>query len=221
MRTLNEVVFDLDGTLIDTMPAYADIFVEVCSGTIDATPETTREYYLEHSGKFLADQFDGYLRSIGHPITEDLVAQMDLKFKELAYDTPIRLFEGAAAVLGFFGSQSPRPRLLISTSSSNARHKLECCKIAHRFDRVLGGAHGRKGSEHFNAFAVDARRSITAWAKDACSIGDSPHDMELAHEFGVFAIGVAHTVSRDKLLKAGAQLVVDRIAQLPEALLAL
>jgi pyrophosphatase PpaX len=54
--------------------------------------------------------------------------------------------------------------------------------------------------------------------EDAIFVGDSPHDVESGRAAGVRTIGVTWgAASRDELARAGADLVIDDVEQLPAA----
>jgi len=53
--------------------------------------------------------------------------------------------------------------------------------------------------------------SLEQFAQQSVYFGDGPGDMRLAKEAGIFAIGVAQTVSPDLLKEAGADLVIEKI----------
>ena len=71
------VLFDLDGTIIDTMGHYARIASKLIAETLQSiTPKEALERYLETSGRSFRDQ----LRLIGVP--EDKVEELAARFEE-------------------------------------------------------------------------------------------------------------------------------------------
>ncbi len=49
-RTLSTLVFDLDGTLLDSMPVLADIFCDVLADQRGLSREFSRRIYYELAG---------------------------------------------------------------------------------------------------------------------------------------------------------------------------
>ena len=65
-------------------------------------------------------------------------------------------------------------------------------------------------------FAKLAALSLEEFSQRSFCCGDGVRDMEIAGMFGIYAIGVAQTVGKKELLKAGADVAVDRIEEVIE-----
>jgi len=57
MKTLGLLIFDMDGTLIDSMELHAQVFSQILYERFDIPVEVSKTEYLKTAGKPLDEQF--------------------------------------------------------------------------------------------------------------------------------------------------------------------
>ncbi len=176
------VMFDLDGTLVDTMQAFADLAAVVMHEQHDADPVEARKRYLETSGLPFCQQLE-----IIYPGSSLNAAASDT-FEERKLEICRR------NTIDDRGRETLRElrrrgyKLVLSSNTGQdvvddflRREGLDF-DLALGFDAALGlakgGPHAKKAHEHL------ALAPGEAWF-----IGDSIKDGELAHENGMPFIG--------------------------------
>ena len=101
----------------------------------------------------------------------------------------------------------------MSTGSRTAVSKERLAKLdlLRYFSVILGSNEIPKGPKHIEEFAKSVNLPTEEFAKQSFYCGDGVRDMKIAKMFGIYAIGVAQTLSKEKLLEAGADVAVDKI----------
>jgi phosphoglycolate phosphatase len=199
-------VFDFDGTLVDSMGAFADIAADVM--------ET-------HYGMHYADARRRYLQTSGIPFFQ----QLDVIFPEgeknstLADEFEQRKLDGFFAepyfgdvveALGYLRSKG----LKTVVSSNNFQYNVDefVAQNPAPFDHVLGFKDGfAKGRDHFRHL-MEAEGVA---AGEIVFVGDSLKDGERALDSGVAFIGRTGTFGRDEFLQQFPSIaVVDSLLEL-------
>ena len=70
--------------------------------------------------------------------------------------------------------------------------------------------------KHIEKFAELAGLPVEEFSSQSFYCGDGARDMEIAKMFNIYAVGVAQTVSKEKLFQVGADVAVDRIGEVIE-----
>ena len=230
---INAILFDKDGTLFDFYRTWGSVTEEAALLLADGDRERAK-FVLENSGK---DPVTGkyapaspIASGSNRQIVEVWCGLLGIPDIETAFENVRELFlrrqkQGAVPVLDldlFFGRLKGRGlRLGIATmdSEESARATMRMFGAERHLDFICGfdTGHGVKpGGGMVEAFA---RQTATA-PENLAVVGDSPHDMHMAHAGKAGrVIGVLTGVSpREALIEAGAHQVTDSIAEL-EALL--
>ena len=208
-RTLRCVVFDLDGTLIDTMQTFADVAAQVMHEHHDAESAVARRRYLETSGIPFEHQLQ--VMYPDDPRNADAVrAFEDRKVKATGNVPPSQDTAEALASLKLAG-------LKLAVSSNNFQANVDdfakVCPVP--LDLLLGfGAELAKGAPHFDKVCAE----LELRAKDLLFVGDSLKDGELARACKVDFIGKVGTFPATAFDEAGYE-HVDTIAGLAKRVL--
>lgn len=230
MTTVRAVLFDKDGTLFDFYKTWGPV-TEAAALAVAEGDQAKAEHILANSGKDLAT---GRYRP-GSPIasgSNQEIAQLwaDLLGRSHAvgeiYQRMETMFlenqkKGSVPVLdlpAFFTRLRGRGlKLGIATmdSEQGALAAMDRYNARSHLDFICGfdTGHGVKpGGGMVQAFA----RLMEMPVAEIAVVGDSPHDIEMAHAGGAGrAIGVLTGVSpREALMACGAHIVIDSIAEL-------
>jgi phosphoglycolate phosphatase-like HAD superfamily hydrolase len=199
---------DLDGTLIDSMPALADLATEVVEGVYGTPRMLARELYLATCGlpfiKQLEEIFPGDRRNLGASITFEAMKP--------ARCGDIRMSSETRRTLDRIRGMGAR----IAVSSNNGVKNVDAFARAagFDFDMALGFGGGlAKGKPHLDA----ATRAFAVDRQEMLFVGDSLHDGEIAEREGVPFVGLATTLSAERfMLRFPHVPVLRRFSALPE-----
>lgn len=207
-------VFDLDGTLVDTMPACGRIFAELAA-SYGCDPDEARSFYFATTGSPVREQFREIIRRTGRSPAPEELACLWVEFGRRFDKEPTVFFDGAADLLHEL--RAAGTVLFVSSASpdNTVRRRLTDGGVLDLFELPLGSTAIHKGRGHHDEFAARVgARHADDFAKDAFLCGDGETDMRIAASVGAFAIGVMGTVDGTRLLAAGANRVVPSVASL-------
>lgn len=192
---LGGVIFDLDGTLGDTLP--------VCFAAFRAT--TARFLGLEHTEDELRAMFgpteEGILAGLLPDTSEQAIEHFLDGYRSHHHLTP-RPFDGIVGLLDRLDARHIPAAVVTGKGPRSARMSLDAWGITDRFDRVEpGGDHGSIKRERMAAV-------VTGWEVDpgsVVSVGDAVTDIAAARHAGVIPVVAAWSPGTDAAaLRAGA-----------------
>ena len=203
------LIFDFDGTVVNSMPRLADIATELINRYYGLSLEISRNLYILTSGLPFVEQLE-YMFP-GKKENRQIVEEFERQKEEDVMNEP--LFPETKDVLAYLASQGHK----IVISSSNFQHimeeYMERCGLAP--DLVLGHKEGfSKGKDHFD-YIKDYFQADT---EDLVFIGDSLRDFEKARDNGVRFIGRISTFTEDDFRQAGADQVIHDLRELMQVL---
>ena len=175
---LNGIIFDLDGTLGDTLPVCFEAF---------------RQAIFEFTGRSLTDQ---EIRATFGPSEEGIIrSQVPERWRECLdmYVNAYRRehakapdpFPGMREALRRLGEGGVRRAVVTGKSIVTADISLEAMGIRSHFDIVQGGA------AEGDVKPRNIKKVLEVWgmaAVEAGYVGDAPSDMDAAHKAGVVAL---------------------------------
>lgn len=206
-------IFDLDGTLVDSVPTFCEIFAQ-CVAPYGIAPADAAEFYRATTGQPMEKQFRELLERFGHaPDTADVVRVKKQADDEFLKRT-VRFFPAARTLVRLRAYKWTYNFLSSASSDKNVRKRLAEGWITAAFTRHRGSTAVPKGPEHVAIFAQAVKESVEAFSRQAFFCGDGEADMRIGKTHGMYAIGIAGTVTRERLFAAGADRVVDSISEL-------
>jgi phosphoglycolate phosphatase len=180
------VVFDFDGTLVDTMQSFADVAADVMATLFQVHFDWARRRYLETSGIPFFQQLEAIFP--GDERNAEAAEQFERRklkgFFSEGFDTDVRNALDSLKREGY----------KIAVSSNNFQHLLDefVSNESVDFDLVLGCRDNFfKGKDHFKAI----RRKLGVAAHEILFVGDSLMDAQRAAESGVRFVGRTGTFS--------------------------
>lgn len=212
--TLQAIVFDLDGVLIDSAACHRAAFEEVF------LPFGVRDFeYSRYAGWRTAEVVDSVLQQVPCLLTPGLIAEVGSRKSQLA-----RLKIAAKPVdpecLAVLEKLAARYKLALASSGS--RESVESFLMAnqcrHLFQSVLSGDNVSRAKPDPEIY----RRSLLSLdvpAPESVVVEDAIAGILAARAAGAAVIGMAGTSPADQLLAAGASHVIDKLSQLPELLI--
>ena len=204
------VMFDLDGTLIDTMGALADLAAECMEARFGTPRAEARRRYLQTSGIPFRQQLEViYPGDEGNDGTSGTFERRKRSICEAAELEP-----GTVAALQALRSSG----LILVVSSNSAQHYVDefAGRAAFGFDLALGFGDGlAKGEPHVRR----ACELFSVAREQLLFVGDSLKDGELARCSGVRFVGKSGTFSREQFEAAWPGVpVIETIGELVELL---
>jgi phosphoglycolate phosphatase-like HAD superfamily hydrolase len=201
------LLLDLDGTLVDTMHAFADLAAEIIARRFELAPRNARRLYLQTSGVPFAQQLEVIFGE--HPAAADAAAEYEGRKHAIAASA--QMDEETRGAL-----EDVRARgigLVVSSNGMQPHVDRFAARARGLFHLALGfGGALAKGEPHIALVerALGVRRERLAF------VGDSLRDGELATAAGVRFVGRTGTFSRRELSARFPEApVVESIAELP------
>jgi phosphoglycolate phosphatase-like HAD superfamily hydrolase len=183
---MNLVVFDLDGTIVDSMPSLTALALSVCAHIMPGVPESTvRRIYDETAGLPFREQLNKMNRDCqGNPLLHTQVLdEAALHYANihaiLAPLFPLTLLGHNMAHCRRESRAAWRFALVSSTSKRiiNKMRQLWLCD----FDHIYG--YYDDVSKH--AQIRTAMRMVDTDEQHTHYIGDTPHDLRIARDLGI------------------------------------
>lgn len=195
MTAAPTIVFDLDGTLIDSRDAMVAAFAAAFRRTVGAGPAPVGEF-LALQGK----RFDEILAALGLPVAmwEPFIEESRLRVNS------VPVIPGVQALLERLVAGGYQLALLTGKDRGRTDELLAALGLSAFFSAVVTSTDGLPTKPAPDAvwailelLGCDPRR--------ACMVGDAPADIEAATAAGIYAIGVGWGIgSAAALSQAGA-----------------
>jgi len=203
------MLFDFDGTLVDTMGVYQEFVRSILSEYPDIDLDKAMIAYLETSGLPFSQQ----LRMI-FPEKNDLFwDEVNKKFEE----KKIKMLESVTLNVGVEDAlvklKHDGKKLALSSSTKQALVDRTFSKYADLFDLVLGFREPSfgKGAAHFG----EVMKYFAVGPSEIVFIGDSLKDQSIARDFNVPFIAKIGTFSRERFLAVDSDVqCIDSISDL-------
>ncbi|MCM3635784.1 MULTISPECIES: pyrophosphatase PpaX [Paenibacillus] len=208
MRAYDTVLFDLDGTILDTNELIIASFLHALKGTVDEG--FNREHIIPSMGAPLEDQmrrFSG-LEKVDHLI--EAYREVNLRL----HDEYVKLFDQVEDVLAILHRENIKLGVVTTKMRLTTDKGLAFTDIAKYMDVVItiddvenAKPHPEPVLKAIEALGADPARTIM--------VGDSTMDIESGVQAGVTTVGVAWSLKGGQVLRdVGAHYVIQTMNEL-------
>jgi HAD superfamily hydrolase (TIGR01509 family) len=218
-RPFRAVVFDCDGTLVDSERLYAEVDAELFAQ--HGAPISAEDILATYTGQTVKAMLADVQSRFGVRFPDDLPARMEaLVDDRLARD--LRAFAGAVELTQHLAASDVPLAVASNSFLSRVRSNLAATGLAALFgDRLATGDRVKQPKPAPDVYLLAAQMVGIAPA-DCVAVEDSPTGVRGAVAAGMTVIGFAdghHGFAPAALLDAGAALVVPSYAVLADVLL--
>lgn len=177
------VLFDLDGTLIDSIGLIVDAMHHAFEGFDGPVPDDSA--WMQGIGTPLYKQLALYARS---PDELEMLRERYRAYQFIHHDNVIKEYPGTTAVLEHLHARGIVMGIVTSKGDELARRGLELTGLAKYLPVVIGADSVTKHKPEPEPVLLALERLGVA-ASDALMMGDSPHDISSGNAAGVRTVG--------------------------------
>jgi HAD superfamily hydrolase (TIGR01549 family) len=205
-RVIRAVLFDWDGTIIDTAEASFRCYVRTFA---DFGIAFDRDAYE----RTYSPNWYHTFRLIG--LSEDLWHDADARWLAYFAEETVDLMAGAREAL----ESLPMPKGIVTSGGrERVTRELDRHGVAHHFQQVVFGTDAKERKPHPEALHLCLERLGVA-ADEAAYVGDSPEDVLMAKAANVFSVAVPGGYPNRAALEAArpdvmAEGIVDAVSHL-------
>ena len=174
MKNYNYYLFDLDGTLIDTVDLICECFRHTAQETENIS--LTKEEILPNIGLPLRDQMCLYFGKMTESEYK-LKAAYHMCYQELIYKAYIKCFDGVKDTLSKLKRDKKQLSVVTSRALFFAEEYLEYTGIYPYFDYLITPELTNRHKPHAEP-ALKAMDLMSAVPEETLLVGDSDHDIE-------------------------------------------
>jgi HAD superfamily hydrolase (TIGR01509 family) len=201
---------DLDGTLVDSIPAMCRVYLEFLKTfRIDGSEEE----FDELNGPSLREIV--FLLKKRYELEEDLESLCDLYKAKVsdAYRRYVNPMEGAEKALQDIAGSGYRLLLTTSATREIAHELVKSRGWDQYFQQYVYGDEVSNSKPAPDIYAL-ALSKADADPKNVVAVEDSPNGIKSAKSEGIYVIGLAMRHSGEELVSAGADRVAGRLGEI-------
>ena len=217
---IRAVVFDLDGTLVDSAPGLQTVVNVVLEA--QRCPPIGLADVQSMIGDGITALINKAFAQHGRTLSEKDLDAAASQFRDIYAESGPRetpLFSGARDILQQLSSLGISLGLCTNKPQRSTEPLLDALKIDHYFSAVFGGdlLAGIRKPDPRHVLAVLGRLGIDA--AEAVMVGDSPNDIHAGQGAGLPVIAVTYGYSLGPIEALGADYFIDSLTELPTLLL--
>jgi len=199
MNNLKAVLFDMDGTLADSIPFHQAAWVMFLkTHGILLNPE---QFQAQNHGN-IATMIKHFF---GSELSEESLLQLGNEKEELyrdSYRKHIREIDGLTGFLSILKNQDIMVALTTMGDLANINFILDSLQIGSFFQVITSGQEVTKGKPDGEIYELTLRK-MNLKSTDCLVIEDSVDGVRAARHAGIKVIGMTSSLSSDELMKHG------------------
>ncbi|OXM85020.1 pyrophosphatase PpaX [Paenibacillus rigui] len=205
---IQTVLFDLDGTIIDTNELIIQSFLHTFEGV---TPEpVTREHIIPNMGRPLVEQMQYFT---GRTEVEDLV-QKYRAFNVGKHDDLVTEFPRVKETVAQLHAAGIKLGIVTSKVRLTSLMGLKLCGLSDYFQTIVSVDDVQKAKPDPEGIRK-AMKELGSSPETTLMVGDSHYDIDAAHNAGVQSAGVAWSMKGIEYLKSyNPTYIIDDITEL-------
>ena len=197
------LLFDLDGTMLNSDPIHEAIFTEMWASRGLPTPEG---FYIEQvHGRLNVDVFAEYLPD--EPDPQGLSAWKEAQFRD-RLPSPYPETPGLTGFLDHAQAQGWQLAVVTNAMRLNAEAMLGAIGLRDRFEVIVIGEECAHGKPHPLPY-LTAMQLLGESPETCIAFEDSPSGMRAAATSGAYSIGVRSALSDAELRAVGAKMTIE------------
>lgn len=204
MKKENLLVFDIDGTLLDSENVHQTGFVNALHAIGVESVNTNWESYTHLTDSFIAKQ--NYELDVNRGFSAQMLLQFEAEFMKLIHDCNVTQIAGANTFLQKIITET-NYAVCFATGSMLLPAKLKLDRAGIQYNQALLEASNNYFSREeivTSAIAKAKKHFKVQSFKRIISLGDGVWDVKTAHNLGIEFIGIgAH--NKEKLQNVGAK----------------
>jgi pyrophosphatase PpaX len=180
---IHTVLFDLDGTIIDTNELIIQSFLHTFEGVTQQP--VTRDHIIPNMGRPLVEQMKYFT---GRDIVDDLVEKYR-KFNIDRHDELVTEFPGVRETLGKLHAAGIKLGIVTSKVRITSEMGLKLCGLYHYLDVIVTVQDVERAKPDPEGIRK-ALKELGSAGEGAIMVGDSHYDIEAAHNAGIPSVAV-------------------------------
>ncbi|WP_085991371.1 pyrophosphatase PpaX [Oceanobacillus senegalensis] len=205
--SIRTILFDLDGTLIDTNELIIASFTHTLNNHYNL--DYTREQIIEFNGPPLIDTFKNI-----DPDRVDEMIEVYRKHNLSEHDNYVKVFPNVKETLDILKERGFKIGIVTTKMTESVNRGLKVTGLQDYFDTIVtldDVAHPKPNPEP----VIKAMKDLDAVANSTLMVGDNSHDIESGQCAGVKTAGVAWSFKgKERLLRLNPTYMLDDMRDL-------
>jgi HAD superfamily hydrolase (TIGR01509 family) len=211
---IKAVIFDIDGTLIDSNDAHAESFVAAFKKFGKTVPFVEMKWLIGMGADKILEKYltEKEIKDFGEDLT-------DYRKKIFLQDylPELKIFPKMRKLLEMIRADGKRIALASSASDEELEKYHELLKIDDLLDKETSSDDAEESKPEPDIFLAALKKLKNVEKREAIVIGDTPYDAEAARKANLKIIGVkSGGWSRERLLEKGCLEVYENIGEIFE-----
>jgi HAD superfamily hydrolase (TIGR01509 family) len=200
---LSAILFDLDGTLVNTDPLHFAIWRDLLA---PFKLDIDRNFYQHYiSGRTNEEILQDILPQLSFQEASQFALDKEVRFRKLARE--LQPMPGLEPMLAWTETNKLKKAVVTNAPRDNAIHMLAVLQLTSAFPLVILAEDAPPGKPDPAPYQLALSR-LEVENKKAIAFEDSPSGIRAAVGAGIFTIGVASTHPPESLVEAGATMVI-------------
>lgn len=212
MQTRKFGVFDLDGTLLDSMTEYLRLVAEILQTNHGLSQADVVKYSAKMNGLSIPMCFEKILVAEG--LSSEKALEDAKEFWRRARASEFSLLNGAREVVEELSARGVQLFVSLGSDTSEVKKHLARHGLLDKFVLTYGSSEIPKSEKHLNDFVEAAGVTREEFSAQGFFVGDGPHDMHLGKAFGLRTVGLPQTFGEATIKDAGAEVMIESLTEL-------